>query len=292
MRWRPKRILLEAPIFSHDGIICSSLVVVKREAHASFTSSTRDDDAQELLREDSLRVVPSLFLSPEHRARRRPFPAPDFWCYLRSDASSSLTTPSFPPNSLDIQSHRIYPGLQRAFLFTILFILPPLSAAVFSRLLRLGRASTHLECPLLNAVSSRGAGSLRPLSVLAHPAIPHYYAIFAFCGLDTSGLGNPAIPRVMANRSPDRLNPNLPLGKTLGNLRPFPANQTLGMTDFSVDSRSIIPACLLLFWLKFGELTVALTLLPNFHLSHEVLVEMVHGTSSEQQVALYPNFTT
>ncbi|KAJ7250999.1 hypothetical protein C8J57DRAFT_1520864 [Mycena rebaudengoi] len=35
--------------------------------------------------------------------------------------------------------------------------------------------------------------------------------------------GNPAIPRVMANRSPDRLNPSLPLGKTLGNLTPFPA---------------------------------------------------------------------
>ncbi|KAJ7238217.1 hypothetical protein C8J57DRAFT_1246637 [Mycena rebaudengoi] len=36
-------------------------------------------------------------------------------------------------------------------------------------------------------------------------------------------IGNPAIPRVMANRSPDRLKPNMPDGKTLGNLRPFPA---------------------------------------------------------------------
>ncbi|KAJ7203431.1 hypothetical protein C8J57DRAFT_1259672 [Mycena rebaudengoi] len=34
--------------------------------------------------------------------------------------------------------------------------------------------------------------------------------------------GNPAIPRVMANRSRDRLKPKLPRGKTLGNLRPFP----------------------------------------------------------------------
>jgi hypothetical protein len=34
-------------------------------------------------------------------------------------------------------------------------------------------------------------------------------------------LGNLAVPRVMVNRSLDRLKPNLPSGKTLGNLRPF-----------------------------------------------------------------------
>ncbi|KAK7029111.1 hypothetical protein R3P38DRAFT_2525085, partial [Favolaschia claudopus] len=35
--------------------------------------------------------------------------------------------------------------------------------------------------------------------------------------------GNPAIPRVMANRSPDRLKPIATASKTLGNLRLFPA---------------------------------------------------------------------
>jgi hypothetical protein len=35
--------------------------------------------------------------------------------------------------------------------------------------------------------------------------------------------GNPAIPRVIAKRSVDRLKPKLLNGRTLGNLRPFPA---------------------------------------------------------------------
>jgi hypothetical protein len=35
------------------------------------------------------------------------------------------------------------------------------------------------------------------------------------------GYGNPAVPRVIANRSSDRLKPKVPGGITLGNLRPF-----------------------------------------------------------------------
>ncbi|KAJ7236688.1 hypothetical protein C8J57DRAFT_1247674 [Mycena rebaudengoi] len=54
-------------------------------------------------------------------------------------------------------------------------------------------------------------------------------------------LGQPAIPRVMANRSPDRLKPNMPDGKTLGNLRPFPAKYNPRNDRFFLPGNPAIP---------------------------------------------------
>ncbi|KAJ7733658.1 hypothetical protein B0H16DRAFT_1468000 [Mycena metata] len=68
-------------------------------------------------------------------------------------------------------------------------------------------------------------GRLRMPNGRDGPSIRHVTALCLFVVVDRCGGGqggNPAIPRVIFNRSKDRLKPKVPGGKTLGNLRLFP----------------------------------------------------------------------